>query len=226
MQNFQVSEYINSLCEVLTEENRLLFVGVISDYDDKTKKIRVELRRGAATPQGVIFNTKVKLRLNSTKGKRHIVLFCGIIAQCANDYWIIEWKDTVSYEEGRESFRQPVRANGLIHKIEDLSSQEKDIPCRLVDISLTGVGFQSKGLYELGENLELSIDHLCENGAGYSLCCTVVRREDPKQQDDLPPVYKYGCSFFSLSEREEDRLYRDILNLQQQSLNSKRMKGY
>lgn len=215
-----VKEQLGSLCEVLTNENRLLFVGVIGVYDETSNQVQVDLYKGDATPYGVIYNTEIKLRVHSVRGNNHIVLFQGRVIRCASSFWKIELKPGyISCSESREAFRQSVRTSGILRRVSSNGkAEEQEIPCKLVDISLTGVCFESTETFQNGERLVLSDVMLSVGGSRYQFNCEVVRSQ-AVSEDPSSPI-RYGCRFLKMPIRQEDLLCRDIMALQIESLHS------
>lgn len=219
-QNF-ASEYQGTLCEVLTADNRLLFVGEIGHYDKAFNELQVNLRRGSSTPQGMIFHTEVKLSLHPAGMRDQVVLFRGLVSRCSQEFWRVELTDYISSRENRGSFRQNVKTSGVVRRLcADGNPEGESYPCILVDVSLTGIGLQCGKLYQPKEKLCLSEITLLKGGTQYTFLCRVVRRENIEKTDQ----YKYGCGFLEMSGRQEDQLCRDILALQAQSIRERQRK--
>ena len=51
-----LSSALGAICEVLTRENHLLFVGRIQEYDRAGGRLCAELRKGEGTPGGVLYH--------------------------------------------------------------------------------------------------------------------------------------------------------------------------
>lgn len=213
------AKYAGCLCEVLSEKGTLLFVGTLGAYDKGRNELDVELRRGEAAPRGVLYHAPVRLQIRSSRGGDHVVIMSGQVLRCAEGFWRLELTDCASHQENRQAFRQPVKlAASVCRLLEDGSCEEGgQRPCLLQDISLTGAGFLCRESYQPGDRLLLSQVFLRKGGEPYALPCQVVRREEPPEEPDpLPP--KYGCRFFGLEARLQDRLYADILALQAESV--------
>ena len=208
----ELSSVLGAMCEVLTRENHLLFVGTIREYDEAGNRICAELHKGEHTPQGVLYHSLVKVRFWGKSSQ--VMIAYGKVERNAADHWWIELERVVSSPERRENFRQMVRGRGIV-----TDREGEQLPCDLVDISISGVKFYSQGQYTEGDLLELSGFRLRPEGPVYTLLC-LVRRVD--QVDERKNQYAYGCSFCDLPARQENQLCQDIFNLQARSINRRR----
>lgn len=208
-----VTQCLGALTEVLTMDNRLQFAGRVMDYDTETDEVRVELHRGAETPQGIIHNTPVKLQVRMNNQAGSLVMLYGNVMICAKDYWRIKVNSTVACVDNRRAFRQKVRAEGEIA----WGEQNRQI-CSLEDISLVGVAFCAKAELEVGDPVTVMIPQLVKNGASYKIDCTVAVKRNVAEEG-AAPRWRYGCSFDKLEARAEDRLCKDIFALQAKSVN-------
>ena len=92
-------------------------------------------------------------------------------------------------------------------------------PCQLVDISLRGVGFLSREHYSVGDKVILDKVQLLRGEAPYTFSCQICRVQPGKKPTDQT---LYGCSFYDMSQKQEDRLCQAIFAIQAQSLNRRR----
>ena len=205
-----LSDLTGSLCEVLTLDNRILFAGVFEKEERTTTRFRVDLYHGDSTPQGILHQTEVKLRIFSPKHPDQVALLYALVLGCAQDYWILEFQNILFCDERRQNFRYSISANGSVRRMTapDMAAQ---YPCKLVDISATGTLFYCSELFSHGEVLELSLPSLRPGGPAYQLSCTVRRVLDS-------PRHSSGCEFVSLSPHLEQQLYQDLFALQAQSI--------
>lgn len=208
-----VTQCLGALAEVLTMDNRLQFAGRVMDYDTDTDEVRVELHRGAETPQGIIHNTPVKLQVRMRNQTGTLVMLYGNVMVCARDFWRIKVISSVACVDNRRAFRQKVRAEGQIA----WGEQNRQV-CSLEDISLVGVAFCAKAELEVGDRVTVMIPQLVKNGACYKIDCTVAVKRNVAEEG-LAPRWRYGCSFDKLEARAEDMLCKDIFALQAQSMN-------
>lgn len=214
----QLHEYLGAICEVMTEDNRLLFVGIIQDYDSGASEVKIQLHKGSATPQGIVHRTAVKIRLlTMAQAGEQVALLYGAVVRCAPEFWKIEVQNGIFCSERRQGFRQPLTGMALI-KREDGPTGPR--PCQLVDISLRGVGFLSREDLVQGERIVLDKVQLRQGEEDYTFYCEVCRIQPGKGPADQT---LYGCSFYDMSQRQEDRLCQAIFALQAQSLNRRRI---
>lgn len=213
-----IVQCVNAVAEVLRKDNRILFVGRISSYDPEREEIRVDLQRGTETPRGMIYNTPIKLQVHPGSQWGRLVMLYGNVLMCAGEYWFIKVNNAISCADNRRAFRQKVRAGGWITWGEQ---GEFRAECSLVDISLVGVAFHAAVELEEGADVVLHVPHLLRGGSEHTLPCTVVARRDAAEEE-FAAFRRYGCSFHGLNGRMEDRLCRDILRLQAQSINRDR----
>ena len=208
------ADWVGALCEVMTMENGLLFVGTVGAYDPAEGEISVELRKGESTPRGIIYRTEVKLRLHALRGQSGVVLVYGAVTRNTADLWWIEVDRTIACLERRESFRLPLKREAMI------SGPGGGLqPCELVDISLTGVAFRCQEPFQEGDRLLLSSLHLLEDGLDYTFRCEVRRMTEGAEGEKWR--YFYGCSFYDLRSGQEDRLCQDLFALQSRAISRK-----
>lgn len=209
------SQCEGSVVEVQTEDNRLLFVGTLARYEPRSDEIRIDLHRGNETPQGVIYNTPVKIQAHMRMHWGKLAMFYGTVVICASDYWRVKVTSGMLCADVRRAFRQPAYAEGWITWGEDEKARQV---CRLEDISLVGVAFVTSAELAEGDMITLTIPRLLKGGPTHELSCRVaVRRES----DRGPNLWRYGCEYVRLGKRQEDLLCRDIFNLQAKSVNRK-----
>lgn len=210
-----ISNCMDALSEVLTEDNRVLFVGRMEEYDPDTNEVLIDLHRGSETPRGIIHGMPVKVQIHARKQSGSLVMLYGNVSLCAATYWTITVRNVVVCSESRRAFRQKVRVDAQILWGPGLHFRAK---CRLEDISLVGVAFHSPLKLEIGSRIVLSIPALLKDGPSYDLPCSVVVRRNTAETG-LPPVWRYGCDFGGLEEQVEEVLCKDIFTLQAKSVN-------
>ena len=206
---------VDGLCEVLTEDNRVLFVGRLEQYDPKQNEVWIDLRRGSEPPQGVIHNMPVKVQIHVKKQSGSLVMLYGNVSLCAATYWTIIVRNVVACAESRRAFRQKVGVEAQILWGPGLHFRAK---CQVEDISLVGVAIHSPLKLEIGSRIVLSIPALIEDGPNYELPCSVVVRRNTAEAG-LPPKWRYGCDFGGLEEQVEETLCKDLFTLQARTMN-------
>ena len=201
-------DWTGSLCELRTHDNQLLLAGVIRGGDGEHGEIRVVSQRGKTVPQGVVFHTEVKAQVHAAGGR--VVMLYGRITGSGKRFFRVEVQNIITCLERREAFRQPTHAEAAVRRVQDGQLEKSGAPCRLVDISVTGVCFQSREQYAVGEELLLENIQFLEQGKRHDFFCRVVRCE----QIEGEPLRRYGCGFLRLRSWQEERLFHDILALQ------------
>lgn len=203
-----IKTYIDSLCEVFTPDNRLLFAGIVQDCPENGT-VRLVHYRNRELPRLIQENSAVKLRIRtSSSGRGQLLIYHGIVLRPYSTYWDIRLTDVLSGTENRRNFRQYIKKEAFVSSGSDLH------PCIVTDISLTGIGINCREYYKIGETFTITGLNLIENRPLYEFSCT-VRRSLPADAEGL---YFYGCSSSIQNERTEELLYRDILKLQAEAL--------
>ena len=204
---------IGALCEVMTEENRLLFVGRLQRFAQVTGEICVVAQGGMEMPLGIIYRTEVKIRIH-TRADQQVVLAKGALTRGSRNFWWIEVLEVATLPERRENFRVKTKARGLVTR-----EDGRQIPCSIVDISLTGLCLSSAEPFQVGEMLTVSGIQLREEGDVYSLSCRVRRTAaDPERPEGKNIA---GCSFEGLRGAVEAHLCKDIFALQAKAIRRK-----
>ena len=198
-----------ALCEVTTVENEFLFVGTIGACDEKTKELRIDLRRKNGRLRSEDSETDVKIALLHAQARGDVILLYGTAYQRADTFWYIRLKDGGRYSESRGNFRLSVRSSCAVRT----ASGTEETDCKIVDISITGFGFLSQQGYAVGENLTFSGLRLLENSADHVLPAEIVRRQEVSLGGETS-CFRYGCRFLDLTEKEVDMLCHDIFALQ------------
>lgn len=204
-----IREQRGALCEVMTMENRLLFVGSLTDGRLDANEICVELHKGGRIPLGIIHRMEVKVRVHVRGGD--VVLLLGEVTRSGSEFCWLEVQEITTRPERRENFRIKVQAQAAV-----TGEDGETAPCDLVDISLTGLCFSSRMDYQIGEKLTIHGLQLRRAGTVYELDCHVCRTA-PDQACDGRSLY--GCRFSGLTGVKEDWLCRDIFALQARGIN-------
>lgn len=215
----QISHYLGTTCMVLAEANQLLFMGKLANYDTINSVIRVDVvdGQGAHAPCWALKpEQRIRLRVKQRTNNDRILLLDGIVINALNDYFFLKPQACLEKADEREYFRQPVLEDSMIRV---LNGQFVEQPCRIADISATGIAFYSRSSYEIGDRLELQGQQLRPGGPVHYLEFLVVRKN---QRDDVSLPYSYGCKFVNLPERTQDALFRDIFALQGTNLRKNR----
>lgn len=234
-------EWMGKLVEVLTEDNKLIFMGHVNEVTGG--EIRIDPRSGDAPPS--LYNATVKLRVLSADGVLHVA--SGKVCGCTIDFWRVHELEGRKMEEKREYFRQNVNITAKLHIYTNKSSkpadpepeEEKkaekpyqsgriktayrapkkkevkppDRTCYILDISGGGALVRSREDLEIGDYIRIEGAVVVKNKEPFDFDCYVTR----KITDDT--VWKqYGCRFAGLSGKEEDRLLEAIFTAQRHAI--------
>ena len=211
----RIADSLGLRCEVFTKENRLLFLGKITDFDSEQEEIVLEDFRGGNTPwQKVSTESWMKIRVNGIQNRKHVLLVEGVVKKAGVNQFRIHVENVIFKKEGRQNFRQGVSVPAAVAPVNYLSERQA---CRVVDISVTGIGIQCGMQYEIGQSLMILNVKFRRQGSVYNLKCKVLRCKEEENGN-----FFYGCKFVDMTERQEDHLFQDILALQGEVLNSQK----
>ena len=211
-----ISACVGSLCEVLTLENSLLFVGPLQRYNPANDEITIELYKDAIPPRVSTFRDMVKVQLHRSANKEMVQVFFGVISGTTDRIWKIQLEKAVLHSETRQNFRQRVNCNAVIARVWNETYRGPEHFCTLSDISLGGLSFRSDLTFFLRERLLFSDVCLRPEGHIYNFRC-IVRRIQQDHRD--PQIHLYGCQFLQLSPQDETLLCQDIFAMQSDELN-------
>ncbi len=210
-EEYDYGEYVGLVCQVVSDENKLFFVGKLDDYDSINKEMKIVLHKGEQTPQGLIYNTPVKI---STRNNGDIIVLYGAVTGQTASYWRVEMKDMIKCPEQRDGFRQPLKCKATIVKYNEENDEATPIQCDLINISLTGMAFRSDVQFNIDEIIwvdEAVLNKKCPTK--YSFKC-IVKRTFKDEKDRVC----YGCEFIRLPASVENSLCKDLFYLQAQSI--------
>ena len=197
--------YIDSKCQVMTQENVLFFMGLIEDYIEQDEELKISATRSDILPSGVLYNTPIKINIKSNS---HVLVIYGVLKRQTNIFWIIQLNKIVKIQEHRSCFRQTLKCKGTI--IYTKNNTKTSLECDLLDISLTGISFKSNICFDINE--KLTIDNILlykDCKTSYKFNC-IIKREFKDENNNTC----YGCMFDEMPKEIEDRLCTDIFQLQ------------
>lgn len=211
-----IKQNIGALCEVHRLDNHLMFASTVQAYDDENKDLTIVIRKGSETPQGIVYRTPVKLRVHTDRQLQSVLLLYGLVVRCSVDFWKITLMHSFSCLERRGNFRQTVFAEAVVTRGTDEQGNSSS-PCRMIDVSLSGLCFRSRETYFPGEQLVVSALQLRQDGPIYTFGCTVERIQplDNARSGEM----RYGCRYNNITEAEQDQLFHDLFSLQIKALN-------
>lgn len=199
------------ILDVIMQDEQVLFSGCVEDFDGDT--LYLVDPNGKSVPP-VTFGTELKLRCQLSDNQ--VKVYHGTVLGSRSTKWKIgelcDW-----YGWNRRSFyRQSLSIEGRVlrtKRIHARSMQSLDVKvaCRLLDVSGNGTRLAcSQAVFEIGDQLHITDVTLLPNEKPFSFFC-VVKRIEKARFNNI-----YGCQFFGLDPREEDRLVRSVFHLQLQ----------
>lgn len=200
--------------EVMTPENRLLFVGRIEAVQGGAVAIR---EANEDTLPMVLVNKELKLRFFLEEGN---VVLQGKVCGSTMRMWKVDRLESTFTREQRAFFRQSISVNieAQCGKRPSKGGPAKlTTPCQVLDVSAGGMLISSKELYALGDRLYVTGIPLVAREPSFSFNCHVRRAGEWKKG-----VVRYGCQFESLSPKEQDRLLRAIFTIQREEIKKRK----
>jgi len=196
--------------EVLTLDNKLTYLGKIDRFNGEMLQISDSV--GREVPP-VLFGTEVKLR-GFLQGLRPFELR-GKVRGSTRRFWRVDQLEGQPMHE-RFYYRQTVSLDVQVLRTGDGAEAPRPEACRILDISCGGVRLQTRAQFELGDLLLLKDVQLLRDVPPF----TLQGRVRNSLQKGI--FFCYGCELEGLSEREQDRLLAAILQLQRQTIQSRR----
>ncbi len=105
----------------------------------------------------------------------------------------------------------------MISRVADADAVE--VPCKTMDVSLTGLRFSTHETYEKGEHLIVSSLQFSPGGWPHTFTCTVQRMQQMESGSDSAVCL--WLQLRQITERQEDRLFQDLFALQVKAVNRK-----
>ena len=202
--------------EVLTPENRLVFLGKVEAIKDGSVTVRDN--RWNEVPQ-VTYNREMRL---SFKHDGDTTMVRGKICGCSDEIWKLDQLESMFTKDQRTAFRQSISTSipAKCYRRTLRGDPEKDgIDCNVVDVSSGGLMFSSLGTFETGDRLVLMNVRLTESMEPFSFSCQV--RREVRTEDGI----RYGCQFERMSDRDRDRLLQAIFIIQREEIRIQKEKG-
>lgn len=205
-------------CEVMSEENDLIFLGKLH-LTEQRALVEVTQVAGLLVPP-VLYNTRLKLKMyySSTDIQILEAFVCG----STRYFWRLDHLRPLHEREQRESFRQQVSAKGKLRQAKSLRppeevgrEAEKEVPCRLADLSLGGAQLRCKARYGVGDWLEIT-DVAFPGQEPFSFLGQVCWFREERRGE-----LAYGCRFEEMDVKEQDRLFQIIFELQRKNLRTR-----
>ncbi len=200
--------------EVMTLENRLIYVGKVSKVGGGAVYIRET--NDDELPM-VLVNKELKIRFFREEDN---VVLRGKVCGSTMRMWKVDRLESTFFKEQRAFFRQSISV--------DLGAQcgrratwggpvGMLYPCQVLDISGGGVFISCHQEYRVGNRMLITNIPLVAEEPSFSFNCFVRRAGLWKQG-----VNRYGCQFEGLSPKEQDRLLRAIFTVQRMEIRKRK----
>lgn len=208
-------------CEILTPANDLIFLGKIH-LTERRELVEVTDTAGQTVPP-VLYNTPVKVKLYLSGNNAQILeaLVCG----STRYFWRLDQLHSLHERELRENFRQKVSVYGKLRRakngdppVEDEEGlePEREVPCRLADLSLGGANLRCRERYAVGDWLRITeVNFPGHPSFAFTGQVCWFRAESRGE-------LSYGCRFVDLEAREQDRLLKILFQQQRRQLQQRR----
>ena len=200
--------------EVMTPENRLLFVGKIEAAQEGAVCIRDS--NDDILPM-VLVNRDLKLRFFTDQGS---VVLQGKVCGSTMRMWKVDRLRSVFTHEHRAFFRQSISVEIMAQCGKRLAKGGPPnvlFPCQVLDISAGGMLLSCKEVFGEGDLLLVTDVPLLANAPTFSFNC-MVRRSGTWDKG----VTRYGCQFVALTARDQDRLLQAIFAIQREEIRRRR----
>lgn len=213
----RLRNYVNAVCEVKTMDNELLLHGRIravidpGDSDEGEPELEIIALHGGELPAAE-YGTLVKIHAFSQENG--LLPLGGRVYIAASTLWKISGVTKYGDAERREYFRVRVRGSA---KVGLHGSAGEMHAARVLSVSLSGVLLETSAFFRMNDTLYLEDARMSEDTPPFSACC-IVRRVDLSRGNSA----QYGCRFVGLDEKEADRLYATIFELQRREIRRKR----
>ena len=197
--------------ELLTEEQVFLLNGVIDRIDDEA--VWVTNASGDIMPI-IIHNTQV--RIKGIRADGSIVILHGAICGNSDDFWKIDRISHFSFSNQRSDYRHSIYIQTTVNRLVILEGEngEEYIPtppeeeCTIHNISGGGLMFSSFKQFYPDDSVRFAPFTLLDGQEAFTLNCQILR------VDNHDGKYFYGCQFFDLDTKEQQRLISQIFTLQ------------
>ena len=200
--------------EVMTPENRLLFVGKIEALQEGAVCIR---DTNDDTLPMVLVNKDLKLRFFTDRGS---VVLQGKVCGSTMRMWKVDRLRSVFTQEHRAFFRQSISVEIMAQCGKRTARGGRPnalFPCQVLDISAGGMLLSCKEIYAEGDLLLVADVPLLEGAPVFSFNCLVRRSGEWKKG-----VVRYGCQFVALTARDQDRLLQAIFAIQRAEIRKRK----
>lgn len=200
--------------EVMTPENRLLFVGKIEAAQEGAVCIRDA--NDDMLPM-VLVNKDLKLRFFTDQGS---IVLQGKVCGSTMRMWKVDRLRSAFTQEHRAFFRQSISVEIVAQCGKRTARGGRPnalFPCQVLDISAGGMLLSCREIYAEGDLLLVEDAPLLANAPAFSFNCLVRRSGEWKKG-----VVRYGCQFVALTARDQDRLLQAIFAIQREEIRKRK----
>lgn len=200
--------------EVMTPENRLLFVGKIEAAQEGAVCIRDA--NDDMLPM-VLVNKDLKLRFFTDQGS---IVLQGKVCGSTMRMWKVDRLRSAFTQEHRAFFRQSISVEIVAQCGKRTARGGRPnalFPCQVLDISAGGMLLSCREIYAEGDLLLVEDAPLLANAPAFSFNCLVRRSGEWKKG-----VVRYGCQFVALTARDQDRLLQAIFTIQREEIRKRK----
>lgn len=206
--------YTGMTVEVLTPTGVPLFMGRIRLLGSQALEVRA--KDGGFLPR-IIYGQPVRLHGFLENGREFTL--DGSVGPNAPDFWRIERLRVPRTSQHRDSYRQPTGMDGLLSF--SMSFKGQRYPCKVLDISAGGARVVTKALFKPESTIYLKVSLLPQDPP-FFIACLVKRVESHSKPGSSSRSFEYGCQFFDMPAREQERLVQSIFTLQRKALQTRR----
>ena len=206
--------------DVLTMQNRLLFVGRLERYRAGAGTMTISDAQGNELPP-VVYNSDIRLRF--IRNGESVVLQ-GKVCGSSDRIWRVDRLERQFTKEKRVNFRQRLSTNppAMCYRLAEMNvAATEPARCEILDVSAGGLLIRCGEDYNLGDSLVVDGISIAENEGAFNFTCQ-IRRVGEKINNKYRD---YGCQFQGVSEKEEDRLLRAIFAAQREEIRRQRARS-
>lgn len=202
------------MAEVMTPENRLIYVGKV----EKVQNGGVYIREAKEdTLPMVLVNKPLKVRFYREEGN---IVLKGRVCGSTLRMWKVDRLETTFTQEQRAFFRQSISVDikARCGKRTARGGRPSALyPCQVLDISAGGMLISCGEIYIEGERLAIVDVPLVAGAPTFSFNCQVRRAVEWKKG-----VQRCGCQFETLSDRDQDQLLQAIFTIQREEIKKRK----
>ena len=201
--------------EVMTLENRLIYVGKVSKVGGSAVYIR-EINDDELPM--VLVNKELKIRFYREEDN---VVLRGKVCGSTMRMWKVDRLQSAFTKEHRAFFRQSISVAVAAQCGKRTTRGGRPnvmFPCQVLDISAGGMLLSCGEVYAEGNYLLVTDVGLLADEPPFSFNCVVRRSGEWKKG-----VTRYGCQFVALSAKDQDSLLRAIFTIQREEIRKRKV---